>query len=482
VDTTTTKDDTSSALRDGSSGPTPGIVVVVRDGQPVCEPRATGSDPVTFGRGAGAVDVVLDGEKMSRRHARAQFMVDGWIAEDLGSRNGTRANGVRLEGPAVVRGDAVLVIGSSIVLLERDIGRFARGRVEVTDRVEGPVMRQRLSELAAAAAQRAAVLIVGETGVGKERAARLFHRSSPNARGQFVAVNCARIDPGLADRVLFGTKKGVYSGATHDALGFFEEAHGGVLFLDELQELEERVQAKILRTIQERTVQRLGSSVETKVNVLVVCATNADLDERVATGKFRRDLYERLRHFRVELPPLRDRVEEIPYLIRFALAARHSDLSPRADFMEECLLRAWMANVRELLDVAMTTAVIRADARGDGKLIAEDLPAVPACDPLRAPSRVAPEPIAVGRSVHSGPTALVPPTPQGSPGALDDFVRSTPGAEKLSYDNLQQLLRFRDALAACGSVREAAERVGIKQSTAYEWRDLLEGKGRSKRR
>jgi transcriptional regulator with PAS, ATPase and Fis domain len=165
----------------------------------------------------------------------------------------------------------------------------------------------------------------------------------------FIAVNCAAIPEGLAERLLFGAKRGAYSGANTDAQGYVTAAHQGTLFLDEVAELDPLVQAKLLRVLETREVLPLGESRPRPVQIRVCAATHQNLREAVSAGRFRQDLYFRLGRPEVVLPPLRERIDELPWLIQAELARTRPDRLASASFVEACALRAWPGNVRELL-------------------------------------------------------------------------------------------------------------------------------------
>lgn len=197
------------------------------------------------------------------------------------------------------------------------------------------------------------VLLLGETGVGKEMCARALHSLSPRANNTFVAINCAAIPEELIESELFGVEKGAYTGAQSSRPGRFERAHGGTLFLDEVGELSAAAQAKLLRVLQEGEFERIGDSKTRKVDVRVVAATNVDLQQAVDDGKFRADLYYRLNIFPILIPPLRNRQDDIPLLVgRFLdkYTARHSKrISGITDTaLNELRKYQWPGNVREL--------------------------------------------------------------------------------------------------------------------------------------
>ncbi|MGH8381942.1 sigma 54-interacting transcriptional regulator [Pseudomonas sp.] len=200
---------------------------------------------------------------------------------------------------------------------------------------------------------KASVLLLGETGVGKEVIARSLHLRSERAGGPFIALNCAAISPDLIEAELFGVEKGAYTGAQQSRMGRFERADGGTLFLDEIIELSPRAQASLLRVLQEGELERVGDSQTRTVNVRVIGATHEDLGQAVKEGRFRADLYYRLNVYPVRIPALRDRREDIPLLIEHFLEKLHASyqkktlgLSDRAN--EACLRYDWPGNIREL--------------------------------------------------------------------------------------------------------------------------------------
>ncbi len=218
---------------------------------------------------------------------------------------------------------------------------------------ENPAMNMVLHQLEQLAPVQATVLIQGESGTGKEVIARALHHHSPRRSAPFVRVNCAALPEGLLESELFGHERGAFTGATRQRPGKFELADGGTLFLDEIGAAEQKVQARLLRVLQEREFERVGGTQTLRVDVRVIAATNADLLERVQTGGFREDLYYRLNVVPLQLPPLRERSEDIPRLARHFVeqaAVRNSlavhSLSPE---VLECLQRyPWPGNVRQL--------------------------------------------------------------------------------------------------------------------------------------
>jgi len=232
---------------------------------------------------------------------------------------------------------------------------------------ETPAMRAIVETLAQAAASRSTVLLLGESGAGKEVLARFVHRASPRADAPFVAVNCVALAPALLESELFGHEKGAFTGAIAQKKGKFELAHGGTLFLDEIGELEPQLQAKLLRALQEREIQRVGGTRELRVDVRVVAATNRDLRRAMRDGSFREDLYWRLAVVAVDVPPLRARRGDVVPLAEHLLARSSRELgrAPLAltpDAVAKLLAHDWPGNVRELSNALERAAVL---ARGD---------------------------------------------------------------------------------------------------------------------
>jgi DNA-binding NtrC family response regulator len=341
--------DTSTGTAPGREPtPVPGLVLVFS----VCQALSK-AVPLTETREVGRtlLPELEDDERLSRRHARIGFEAGRFRIEDLGSSNGTFVRGEPVAGARAVEPPAIVRMGQSLFLLLADVSFLAAHPVRATEgSVLGPKLARAFGRIDSAARASETLLILGESGTGKELAARRFHASSPRARGPFVAVNCATIPEGIAERLLFGARKGAFSGATADAQGYLEAADGGTLFLDELADLDLAIQPKLLRVLETREVIPLGDTRGRRIDVGVCAATLRDIPERVAAGKFREDLYYRLGRPSVRLPPLRDRLEEIPYLIDHALAAVSPALTPEPTFVETCLLREWPGNVRELLN------------------------------------------------------------------------------------------------------------------------------------
>lgn len=326
-----------------------GVAVIFRGGGPAFDARALGSKPLVVGRETkSGLDVGDD--RVSREHVSIGCDGDRWTITDLRSHNGTFVDGERIERSVTTRDPRVVRIGQTLLLLEPDVARLQRPHaLGEKEPVIGPSLAAALERIETAAREGDTLLVTGESGTGKELAARTFHRAARGSESPFVDVNCAAIPATIAERLLFGTRKGAYSGATTDSAGYVQAADRGVLFLDEIGELDLDVQAKLLRFLETKEVMSLGASTPRAVDVLLVAATNRDLRTRIAEEKFRPDLYYRLAKRHIDLPPLRARAEEIPWLVAVELRGLDGDpLLPSARFVEACLLREWPGNVREL--------------------------------------------------------------------------------------------------------------------------------------
>lgn len=228
---------------------------------------------------------------------------------------------------------------------------------------DSPAMREiyRLTRLVAPT--RANVLLVGETGTGKELIARAVHRLSPRADGPYVRVNCGALSESLLESELFGHVKGAFTGALDNKTGRFEAAHGGTIFLDEISSMSFKLQVKLLRVLQENEFERVGESRTIRVDTRVVAATNTFLEDEIAEGNFREDLYYRLNVVPIQLPPLRDRREDIPALIRYFLERKSEENRRDPPTLNPDLLKAlqeypYPGNVRELENLIERAVVL----------------------------------------------------------------------------------------------------------------------------
>jgi DNA-binding NtrC family response regulator len=262
-------------------------------------------------------------------------------------------------------------LGREVVRLSRE-NQYLRDELGSAEKEDDAIVGEadatrRLRELVVRVAPTtASVLVRGETGTGKELVARRIHALSDRAQGPFVAVNCSAIAEGLVESELFGHEKGAFTGADRRRLGRFEVADGGTLFLDEIGDLAPNLQVKLLRVLQERTFERVGGSATVETDVRIIGATNRDLEAALRDGRFRSDLYYRLNVVRIDVPPLRDRREDIPGLAALFLQryGRRADGSlPRLSAAAQAALQAsdWPGNVRELENVIHRATILCRD-------------------------------------------------------------------------------------------------------------------------
>jgi transcriptional regulator of acetoin/glycerol metabolism len=306
---------------------------------------------------------------ISSRHARlarCRVTEHAWTIEDSGSKNGTSLNGVRVVGPTPLHdGDIVEVGNTSLVFRSITHAGTARddlaslGLTRTLPSTLHPPWASRLATLLRMGRSGAPILLLGETGTGKEVLARAVHTASGRS-GPFVPVNCGAIVKTLVESELFGSRKGAFSGATEDRLGLVRSADGGTLFLDEIAELPECSQAVLLRVLQERMVMPVGSTRAIPVDVRIVAATHEDLAARVAEGRFRADLHSRLAGHVTQLPRLAERIEDVGLLIAELLSKLAGERATRVTFTRAAgralLMYGWPYNVREL-EQALTAAL-----------------------------------------------------------------------------------------------------------------------------
>lgn len=370
----------STAAASASAAAIPGVVQIFGPGgvEHVATPLRRGR--LVYGRRSGS-GIVIDDDRLSRDHVEVRRDHQGWNVTDLGSRNGTHVEGARITGSVAAHGGALVRIGRALLMLWDDIRPWDswRAPADGSGRVVGPRSVPILEAVERAARNGQPILVGGETGTGKELAIAAY-QAATQRRGKFVAVNCAAIPVSLAEGMLFGSRRGAYSGAV-DAEGLIAAADGGVLFLDEVAELDLGVQAKLLRALETREVLALGATTPRAVDLRLCAATHRDLEASIRTGEFRADLYYRIARARVQLLALRERREEIPLLVAAALARASSSLVAHEKLVEHCCLQPWRGNVRDLLG-AIECAVVNAREGGSDIVRLEHLPnAAPADTP-----------------------------------------------------------------------------------------------------
>ena len=284
----------------------------------------------------------------------------------------------------------------------RDENRSLKKEVEVRHQMvgESQALKQVMAAVGRAAPTNATVLIQGESGVGKELVARTIHRNSLRSRERFIQVNCAAIPEELIESELFGHEKGSFTGATEKQVGKFEQADRGTIFLDEVGDMSQKTQAKVLRVLQEGEVERLGSARTIKVDVRVIAATNKNLEEESEKGSFREDLYFRLAVIPIHVPPLRERPEDVPILVRHYMEyfSRQNNVRPKriSSVALDALSRyRWKGNIRELRNTVERMIIMT----GGDTIDLADLP-----DSVRSPSGGAgqPKPTSDSESAKAG--------------------------------------------------------------------------------
>ena len=313
----------------------------------------TASKPIRVGT-AAENDLVLTDNTVSRRHCAIEPTEGGFRLRDEGSTNGILLSGMRVFD-AVLHGAAQIQLGETLLgvtPLEETVDR----ELAIADRFgdllgRSARMRELFADLSRIAPTDLTLLIEGETGTGKELVAESVHRNSARANGPYVVFDCSAVMPTLAESELFGHERGAFTGAVATRAGVFEQADGGTIFLDELGELPKDLQPKLLRVLEKREVRRLGSQRVIPVDVRLIAATNRNTAVEVTRGNFREDLYFRVAAAHVHVPPLRDRMEDLPLLVEHFLSMANpprylTDVPPQV--WEMFLAHRWPGNVREL--------------------------------------------------------------------------------------------------------------------------------------
>jgi two-component system response regulator GlrR len=316
----------------------------------------TASGRVVVGTHPSA-DIQLADPTLSRFHCEIELVDGRAVVRDLGSRNGTLVDGVSVM-EAHLRAGAILTLGKSTLRFDPSsdfvsVPLSARPRFGLAVG-SSPPMRALFAVLERVAASEATILLLGETGTGKDVLAESIHRESGRRGGPFVVVDCGALPPQLLESELFGHERGAFTGADRARTGAVEAASGGTLFLDEIGDLHPDLQPKLLGVLERREVQRIGSTTRHPVDVRVVAATSRPLRREVNEKRFRPDLYYRLAVVSLNVPPLRERREDLPLLVERLLESMAADEHPGAaalrsrDFLADLQRHAWPGNVREL--------------------------------------------------------------------------------------------------------------------------------------
>jgi DNA-binding NtrC family response regulator len=449
---------------DGSAAPVPAssptaLELAVFSGEEIRTFPLPRIGKVTIGRGEGST-VRIDDPSVSRHHA-VLHLDQALEIEDLGGANGTIVRPKVEAGSGddtvdtvsvvqLVRRKATLAVGDCLLFGTASAVVRHRPVIEIPDLVSedpdgagtaagivlrDPAMRALHAQAARAARTNISVLLLGETGVGKEVLARAIHAHSPRSKGPFLGINCAAIAESLLESELFGSEKGAFTGALAARAGLFEAGNGGTVFLDEIGDLPLATQAKLLRVLEERAVTRVGSTRPRPIDVRFVAATNRYIEADSRVGRFRQDLYFRLAGITLTIPPLRDRPAEISLLVeKFVKGAcgqvdRAAPLVVSREAFDCLAAHAWPGNVRELRNVIERATVL---CMGD---------------------RILPE--------HLPPSVLSPIRPSTPPAV-------TPSAPTDLQDEIKSLERTRivEALARChGNQSQAAAILGISRRT-----------------
>jgi len=361
----------------------PGLVLprfelVVEEGADAGQAQRFAQQTVQLGT-ARSNDFILSDATVSRFHARIDSREMGLVLRDLNSTNATRANGCRIR-EAILENDVELRLGNSLVRFrpleetetvalqsEQRLGALIGGSVK---------MRHLFGLLRKVADSDLPVIVEGETGTGKELVAREIHNHSPRADKPFETLDCASIPENLIQSELFGHVRGAFTGADRDREGIFERAHGGTVFLDEIGDLRRDLQPQLLRILETGQLRRVGGNRPVKVDVRVVCATLMPLRRLVNQSEFREDLYYRLAGLHLEVPPLRERREDITLLAEHFLAEEGASDVGLSTFQRQALLRRpWAGNVRELRNVIRRAAIMGLDHLADHRETVSPAPA-----------------------------------------------------------------------------------------------------------
>jgi len=332
-------------------------------------------EPQIVGSQEGAALVVAH-DTVSRKHIEISRRAGGAWVKDLESKNGTKLNGSRIK-EALVPAGASLLLGEVELRIER-ADQDPKARLGALTSVAPPMIKA-IEQLAKVAPTDSTVLLEAETGSGKEVTARAIHEASARKDKKLEVVDCGALPKELAASELFGHVKGAFTGADRPKPGAFERADGGTVFLDEIGELPLELQPLLLRALESRQIRRVGDQAYRSVDVRVIAATNRDLDAEVGAGRFRADLLHRLSVVRVRIPPLRERKEDLPMLVRAtldALGPRAAGFSLSPETLRSLQRHEWPGNVRELKNLVERAVAL--SGGGKAALAPEELGLQPA--------------------------------------------------------------------------------------------------------
>jgi DNA-binding NtrC family response regulator len=396
---------------------------------------------LVLGRGASCMGAgVFDQTSISRHHTRITALDDDLVVEDLGSRNGTSLNGLK-SAMTKLSSSGVIGIGPTLLVAYRTPAEY---RVPDQPSLAGKsyALSCVLDDIEKVAPYPTNVLIIGESGSGKELVAREIHAASKRS-GRLCAVNCGALGGDILQSEIFGHARGAFTGADRDRIGLLEAAHRGTLFLDEIGEASAELQVSLLRFLEDGEVRPLGRTTSRLTDVRIVAASHRDLTSMIKNGMFREDLYARLSGWQIRVPPLRERVEDIPHLAAHfvhKLTGRHQPIHPR--LILALLVHPWPRNVRELRTV-LERAVIESCGQASIALspsLEAMLPSTPSAV-ARASTGVDPEPDAASWAEQK--RALV---------------------QKPTQDQLITMI-----VKQRGNVRSIAANLDISRNTLYRW-------------
>jgi DNA-binding NtrC family response regulator len=393
------------------------------------------SDEMTVGTAQGN-DLLLHDPAVSRHHCRVTFGPRGFSLRDLGSANGIVLGGHRVES-AYLEPGSVFSVGTTLVrfdLLDDQVTEAVSADAAFGRVLGRSVAMRRLFALAERIApSESTVLVEGETGTGKGALAEAIHARSARAGGPFVVIDCGAIPQNLVESELFGHERGAFTGAHSARPGAFEAAAGGTVFLDEIGELPLAVQPRLLRALEARVVQRVGSRTPTPLDVRVIAATNRELRAEVNRGTFRADLFFRLNIVRVALPPLRERAEDIGLLAEhFFRELGPPGTQPSPALLESYRARSWPGNVRELRNAVERDVVL-----GEGASLDEGGALDAATPSTRSGSPDAPFRVRKEQAIRAWENAYLRDLLEAHGGNLTHAAR----AARMDRNYLRELLR-----------------------------------------